>query len=166
MTFRYSKKWTESIQTLGFFISRLDQRMESILKTLNMFIQPPPTSTPNIHHNAQHGEAHVGFHALTLSSVNFHQMFSLDDHMICTKMTKGKGNLAVLECICRRHQIERWLQNCDTEGNITTHSQDAGKLIHSETGGMTKVRVIFDSYTKVSSLKVSDAAPGVYNLTQ
>ena len=42
-------------------------------------------------------------------------------------MTKAKGNIAVLECICKRNPIERWPRNCDTEGNITTSfPQDAG----------------------------------------
>ena len=44
--------------------------------------------------------------------------------MISTKMIKDKGNLAVVECICKIGRTERCLRNCDTEGNITT-SQDA-----------------------------------------
>ena len=45
--------------------------------------------------------------------------------MISTKMTKVKGNLTVVECNCKVDGIERWLRNCDSEGNITTFSQDA-----------------------------------------
>ena len=55
----------------------------------------------------------------------FINTFSLDNHMISTKMIKDKGNLAVVECICKIGRTQRCLQNCDTEANITTFSQDA-----------------------------------------
>ena len=37
--------------------------------------------------------------------------FSLDNHMISIKMTKDKGNLAVVEYNCKVDEIERSLRN-------------------------------------------------------
>ena len=51
-----------------------------------------------------------------------------ENHMISTRVTKDKGNLAVVECNCKVHGIERWLRNLDSEGNNTTFSQDASYI--------------------------------------
>jgi len=45
--------------------------------------------------------------------------------MINAKVTTDKGNIAILEGICKRDRTERWIQNRDTDGKNTTLSQDA-----------------------------------------
>ena len=122
----YIKRTVLANSNIGLLVTTL---CHSILKTPNMFIHPPfptpphPTSTAI----ARHCEVHVGFCAWKLSSTNFltsgnlPKTCSLDNHMISTRMTKDKGNLAVVECNCKLDGIERWLRNWDSEGNNTIH---------------------------------------------
>ena len=40
-------------------------------------------------------------------------------------MIKDKGNLAVVECICKIRRTERCLQTCETAADVTTFPQHA-----------------------------------------